>query len=41
MNGVMQIVSKAVFSADPALDGMVDVGVSVRVDGRLVGVFVA
>ena len=41
MNGIVRAVLKAMFSVDHALDGMVDVGVSLHVDGRLVGDFVA
>ena len=41
MNSVMRMVSKAMFFGDHALDSMVKVGVSVRVDGRFVGDFVA
>ena len=41
MNGVARTVSKAMFSSDRAMDDMVDIEVSVRVDGRFVGDFVA
>ena len=41
MKDVVRTVLKAVFSVDRALDGMVVVGVSVRVDGRFVGDFFA